>query len=261
MERGFVEVNGIPMFFMAAGTGIPVVYVHGNTGSSSWFELVMDLPGCSVVALDMPNFGRSSPLEGEISIQRYAAYVAGFMDVKGIKDAVVVGHSLGGCVVQALALDRPELVKAMVLVDSGAPDGLLTPKDRHSLIELMRDNRTVLEQALKAVVPMLKDEALFKTLVDDAQRMAASAWVGNAEALSNFDISARCAEYTGPVLVLRGTLDPIITEKMARDTAEAYLHGQLMTLEGVGHSVIVENPPLFLQIFKDFLAEQGIWRR
>lgn len=261
MERGFTDVDGISMFFVVAGAGIPVVYVHGNTGSSGWWSRVMEISGCRTVALDMPNFGQSSPLDGEISIQRYATCVAGFMDAKGLKDAVVVGHSLGGCVVQALAIDRPELVKAMVLVDSGAPDGLLTPKDRYSLIEVMRNNRTVLEQALKAVVPTLKDAALFRALVDDAQKMAAPAWVGNAEALSNFDISARCAEYRGPVLVMRGTLDPIITEAMARQTANAYLCARLVELEGVGHSVIVENPGLFLQVFQDFLIEQGICER
>ncbi len=261
MESGFAEVNGVSLSFIREGSGEPVVYVHGNTGSSAWFQLVMDLPGCSAVALDMPNFGLSSPLDGDISIQRYAAYVAGFMDLQGLKEAVVVGHSLGGCVVQVLALDRPDLVKAMVLVDSGAPDGLLTPRDRYPAIEFMRTSRTVLEQALKAVAPTLKDEALFGALVDDAQKMAVPAWIGNAEALSNFDVSARCAEYQGQVLVIRGTFDPIITDEMAQETARAYPHARLVTLEGVGHSVIVENPALFLQIFGNFLAEHGICKR
>jgi pimeloyl-ACP methyl ester carboxylesterase len=261
MASDFATVIGVSMFSVMAGSGVPVVYIHGNTGSSLWFKLVMDLPGCRVVALDMPNFGQSSPLDGDISIQRYAAYVAGFMDVRGLREAVVVGHSLGGCVVQSLALERPDLVKAMVLVDSGAPDGLLTPKDRHPVIELMRTNRTVLEQALKATVPTLKDDALFKMIVDDAQKMAAPAWIGNAEALSHFDITSRCAEYKGPVLVIRGTLDPIITNEMAEATAKAYKHARLVTLEGVGHSVTVENPSLFLQIFQNFLAEQGICKK
>jgi len=83
MESGFAEVNGVLMFFVTAGAGVPVIYVHGNIGSSTWFSPVMNVPGCRVVALDMPNFGKSSPLEGDVSIQRYAASVAGFMDVQG----------------------------------------------------------------------------------------------------------------------------------------------------------------------------------
>lgn len=245
------------MFFIEMGAGLPLVYVHGNTGSSSWFEPVMNVRGCHAVAPDMPNFGRSSALAGEISIERYAASIADFMDARGIRDAVVAGHSLGGCVAQSLALSRPDLVRAMVLVDSGAPNGLVTPKERHPLIEMMRTNRAVLEQALKAVVPTLKDEALFKELVDDAQKMAVPAWIGNAEALSHFDITAKCASYTGPVLVLRGSLDHIITEEMARATAAAYPNARLKLLEGVGHSVIVENPALFLALLEAFIAEIG----
>lgn len=283
MASGFVMVNAISMFFVEAGvaapaeavsmaraaavsrisseagagprTGVPVVYVHGNTGSSIWFSLVMNVPGCHVVALDMPNFGQSSPLEGDISIQRYAAYVAGFMDEKELKGAVVVGHSLGGCVVQALALERPDLVKAMVLVDSGAPNGLITPKDRYPFIELMRTNRAVLEQALRAVMPTLKNDELFKAIVENAQKMAQPAWIGNAEALSHFDITARCSEYKGPVLVIRGALDPIITADMAETTAKAYPKAHLVMLEGVGHSVIVEQPDIFVRLLGDFVRE------
>ncbi len=169
----------------------------------------------------------------------------------------MVGHSFGGCVVQALALSRPDIVRAMVLVDSGAPNGLVTPVDRHPLIEMMRTNRAVLEQALKAVVPTLKDEAVFKELVDDSQKMAVPAWIGNAEALSHFDITSKCASYAGPVLVLRGNLDPIITEEMARATAAAYPNARLKLLEGVGHSIIVENPALFLKLVHEFIAEIG----
>ncbi len=258
MASGIVAVGAVSMFFVEMGAGLPLVYVHGNTGSSLWFKLVMDVHGYHTVAPDMPNFGRSSALAGEISIERYAESIAGFMEARGIKNAVVVGHSLGGCVVQTLAVTRPDLVRAMVLVDSGAPNGLVTPKDRHPLIETMRTNRAILEQALKAVVPTLKDEAFFRELVDDAQKMAAPAWIGNAEALSHFDITAKCALYTGPVLVLRGSLDPIITEEMAKATAAAYPNARLRLLDGVGHSVIVENPALFLTLLKEFIAEIGV---
>lgn len=258
MESGVVAVGAVSMFFVEMGAGVPLVYVHGNTGSSRWFTRVMDVQGFYTVALDMPNFGRSSALSGNISIERYAESVAGFLDARGIRNAVVVGHSLGGCVVQALALSRPDLVRAVVLVDSGAPNGLVTPVDRHPLIEMMRTNRAILEQALRAVVPTLKDEVLFQELVDDAQKMAVPAWIGNAEALSHFDITSKCASYAGPVLVLRGNLDPIITEEMAKATATAYPNARLRLLEGVGHSVIVENPSLFLKLLNEFMAEISV---
>jgi len=107
-------------------------------------------------------------------------------------------------------------------------------------------------------VPTLKDEVLFQELVDDAQKMAVPAWIGNAEALSHFDITSKCAFYADPVLVLRGNLDPIITEEMAKATATAYPNARLNLLEGVGHSVIVENPSLFLKLLNEFMAEISV---
>ncbi|OQB95095.1 MAG: Tropinesterase [Spirochaetes bacterium ADurb.Bin110] len=263
MEAGFVSIGTISMYYREMGRGSPLVYVHGNTASSLWYELVMDVPGYRVFAPDMPNFGRSSPLLEEITIAHYAESVAGFMDAKGIKDAVIVGHSLGGCVAQMLALNRHDLAKALILIDSGSPMGLVTPKDRHPLIELMRTNRAVLEQALRAVVPGLKDEAFFQKLVDDAQQMATSAWIGNAEALSHFDISSKCAEYQGRVLVIRGSLDALITDEMAKQTTEAFPNASLVTLEDIGHSVIVEDPMLFLKLLREFLAEERepLWQK
>lgn len=258
MESGFITVNGMSIFFMAAGAGLPVLFIHGNTGSSRWWSKVMDIPGCRTIALDMPNFGASSPLEGEPDLHAYAETVASFMDALGIEQAVVVGHSLGGCVAQSLAVRHPDKVLSLILVNSGAPTGLVVPKERHPVIELMRTSREVLEKALQTVVPTLNDPEFFKLLVDDAQKMAPHAWIGNAEALSKFDISAECAYYTGPVLVLRGELDPIITAAMAKETARAYPASKLMILQGVGHSIMVEKPALFVQIMQDYLAGTGV---
>jgi pimeloyl-ACP methyl ester carboxylesterase len=246
------------IFSVERGEGIPVLYVHGNTGSWRWFERVMDVPGARTVALDMPNFGRSKPLSGDPDIDRYADAVAAFIRVRGLDRPVIVGHSLGGAVVMSLAARLPQLPRALVLVDSAAPGGLATPKDRHPVIELMRTNRAVLQQALRAVVPGLKDDAFLASLVDDAAMMAAPAWIGNAEALGRFDYRGRLSAFTGPVLVAWGRKDIIVTEAMARETAAAFTDAKLEILEDVGHSVIVEDPKRFVSLITDFIKDRRL---
>ncbi|MCX7026588.1 MAG: alpha/beta hydrolase [Spirochaetes bacterium] len=235
---------------------MPLVYVHGNTGSSLWFSKVMEVPGFKTYALDLPNFGRSDPMPGDIDLHRYAKYLKGFIDALGLNSPFIAAHSLGGAVAQSLALSFPEILNALVLVDSSSPKGLVTPKDRHPLIEMMRKDRSFLSKALAATVPTLKDPAFFEALVDDAMKMAAKAWIGNAEALSSFDIFARTSAFTKPVLVLWGKSDYIVTETMARETAEAYPTGTLKVLEGVGHSVIAEDPARFVDLLLDFTAKR-----
>jgi pimeloyl-ACP methyl ester carboxylesterase len=247
--RGAVQVH-----YVEQGEGVPVLYVHGNTGSCRWFERVMDVPGCRTVALDMPNFGRSGPLAGEPDMDRYAEAVAGFIRSRGLDRPVLVGHSLGGGVCISLAARFPGLARAMILVDSAAPSGLVTPEERHPAIEMMRTNRAVLVQALAAVAPALADREFLDSLVDDAARMAAPAWVGNARALSRFDYVGRCGAFTGPVLVLWGRRDVIVTEAMARETAAAFPSGRLEILEHVGHSAMVEDPAGFARIVSAFAA-------
>lgn len=254
MTEGFVTVQGMNLFYVTEGEGIPVLYIHGNTGSSAWFYRVMNLPGYKTYALDMPNFGRSSELPGEVDLHRYADVVKGFAEALKLENPIVVAHSLGGAVAQSLAVRYPEMLRALVLIDSSAPNGLVTPKEHYPLIEMMRGNRAVLYNALKATVPTLEDEVFFELLVNDATLMAPKAWVGNAAALGSFNVSDKTSAFTKPVLVIWGRKDGIITEKMAQDTATAYPAGSLKIIEGVGHSVLVENPPLFKNLLKDFFA-------
>lgn len=255
MTEAMAKVDDLELFYVTAGSGHDLVYIHGNTGSSRWFSRVMDIPGYKTFALDLPNFGHSSPLQGEADLHRYADYVKKFIDLKRMKSPIVVGHSLGGAVAQSLALRYPETVKALVLVDSSSPKGLLTPRERYPLIEMMRKDRNILSKALAAVAPTLKDEAFFESLVDDAALMAEKAWVGNAEALSRFDVSAMTRSFAAPALVIWGQGDFIISEEMARETAKAYGAGEPRIVENVGHSVIVENPGLFVEILMAFLEK------
>jgi len=259
MDGNTILVNGIPIFYVAMGAGVPVLLVHGNTGSSLWWRDSMDLPGFRTVALDLPNFGRSGPVPGyapeNARLETYAELLAAFIEAMKLDRPVPVGPSLGGAVAPALAAKRPELVRALVLVDSAAPSGLVTPKERHPAIEMMRANPAVLAMALKAVVPAMTDDAWFAALVEDAKLMAAPAWIGNAEALSRFDLRGRLSGFGKPVLVVWGRKDVIVTEAMARETAAAFPGARLVVVEEAGHSVMAELPAAWRKILLEFLAD------
>ncbi len=257
MTSALLLIGGMHLYYATTGSGQPLVYIHGNTGSSLWFSKVMEIPGFQTFALDLPNFGRSSALSGDVDLHAYADCVQEFIEALGLKSPIVVGHSLGGAVAQSLALRHPGIVKALVLVDSSSPKGLLTPRERYPFVEMMRKDRNILSKALAATVPTLRDPLFFDSLVDDAARMAEKAWIGNAEALSRFDVSAETSGFREPVLVIWGREDFIITETMAKDTAQAYPDAELVIVEDVGHSVIAENPGKFLDILALFTERIG----
>lgn len=258
MDGTFVDIGDLAIYFVEQGEGVPVLYVHGNVASSRFYARVMEVPGARTVALDLPNFGRSKPLPGEPDLDRYADVVADFIRARGLDRPVLVGHSLGGGVAMSLAARHPGLVRALVLVDSASPSGLATPRERHPVIELMRTNRAVLTQALRAVVPTLEDDAFFETLVDEATLMAAPAWVGHAEALTRFDYRGRTSDFTAPVLVAWGRRDVVITEAMARETAAAFPDASLVIFEDVGHSPMVEDPERFVALIADLIRTRRL---
>lgn len=252
MESKTIAVMGRNMRYVESGTGTPVVLVHGNTGSSLWWSRVMDLPGFRAVAPDLPNFGRSEPIE-TADIDAYADRLAAFIRALGLERPVVVGHSLGGAVVMAMAARDPGLARAIVLVDGASPAGLRTPEEHYPVIELYKTDRALMRRALSAVAPALRDDAFLDALADDAMLMAPHAFAGNARALERFDYRGRAGAFTGPVLVLWGRRDVIITEAMARDTAAAYGDSRLVVFENAGHSAMVEAPSDFKAALLEFL--------
>ncbi len=251
MISEFCTIRGKKIFYAQNGSGSPVLYIHGNLGSHLWYSRVMEIEGVLVFAPDLPNFGRSDGLDSS-SIDIYADYMLAFADKLDRGPLTLVGHSLGGAVAMTMAVRKPALFSRMLLVDSCPVDGLITPEAHYPVIESYRNNKELLKKGLKAVTPSMNDDAFLDELTVDAMEMNEASFSGNARALAEFGLSAETDRYTGSVLYLLGTLDPLISREKAEKSV-SFFEGRLETLEGIGHSVMVESPGLFIQILKEFV--------
>jgi len=103
------------------GTAEPVIAVHGITANSrAWLPVARALEGrAALLAVDLRGRGASSSLPPPYGMEAYARDLLAVLDACGLERAVLVGHSLGAYVVARLAADRPERVRAAVLVDGG----------------------------------------------------------------------------------------------------------------------------------------------
>ena len=253
-----VEINGCSIHYVEQSdrdSDTPlhtILYVHGNLGSYRWFSRVMNIAGARVLALDMPNFGRSGRIEPH-DIATYGEYLTEFIRLVAGPPVVFVGHSLGGSVAMSVACSNPGLVERMMLVDPAPVEGLITPPEHYPAIEAYRHDEAQLRVALKTVVPTLTDDLLFDELVADARMMKGEAYVGHAEELGKADFRAVADRYTGPVLVTRGGQDWLVTSEMAARTAEAF-NGSVEEHPSVGHSMMVEAPELFVSTLTRFLS-------
>lgn len=116
----FVDVGGTRMHYVERGTGKPIVMIHGLSGVLQNFTHSLVDRLCDrfrVVAIDRPGAGYSSrPIGASAHLWAQAATIAAFMRLRGLDGALVVGHSLGAAIALALALDYPQLPRALALI-------------------------------------------------------------------------------------------------------------------------------------------------
>ncbi|MDJ0818260.1 MAG: alpha/beta fold hydrolase [Desulfobacterales bacterium] len=119
----FISVNSQNIRYVDAGSGLPLVFIHGFGASIfSWRKNLEPLSEYHrVCAPDLPGFGYSDkPLDADYSIDAYADFMIQFMDRLKIEKAVLVGHSLGGGIALLTSLKYPARVLALVLLDAEA---------------------------------------------------------------------------------------------------------------------------------------------
>lgn len=121
MKRKYRDVQGIWMHWRELGSGTPVVLVHGlATSPALWRHVVPQLPDVRCLAWEMVGYGASIPqgIDRDLSVAQQALYLLNWLRALRIRRAVLVGHGLGGGVVQIAAREQPELCAGLVLVNS-----------------------------------------------------------------------------------------------------------------------------------------------
>src|SRR5947208_16566903 len=116
-----VELHGHRVIYRIAGSGPPVVLIHGMVNSSRhWEEVALRLADrFTVIAPDLIGHGDSAAVRGDYSIGAHAASIRDMLAVIGIDRATIVGHSLGGGVAMQFFYQFPQRTERLVLVSSG----------------------------------------------------------------------------------------------------------------------------------------------
>lgn len=239
-KSGQVRLGRTRLYYRVAGTGPPLVLVHGFSGSSSWWR--RNIRGLAarhrVYALDLAGFGRSWP-KHRFTLERAVAEIIAWMDAMGLSRADFCGHSMGGQICMRLAAAHPDRVRRLVLVDAaGLPlharllplawRGLRSSGHTH-----FRFAPTVMTTALQAG-PLILWSALRDLLADDVR-----------EAL---------ARITAPTLIVWGEQDVLVPLEFGQALQLGIPHSRLAVVPGAGHNVMYECPAHFNALVLDFLA-------
>ena len=121
MNRETVQIHGQPVSYYRAGSGPPILLIHGITSSARTWRAVMPAlaENHEVIATDLLGHGRSAKPRGDYSLGGYASGLRDLLSILDIGRVTVVGHSLGGGVAMQFAYQFPDRLGRLVLVDSG----------------------------------------------------------------------------------------------------------------------------------------------
>jgi pimeloyl-ACP methyl ester carboxylesterase len=262
----FIDVDGVRLHYVEAGSGQSLVLVHGWQGSTFGFRYTIAAVSeqYRVIAVDLKGYGYSArPDHGDYSRSAQADLVACFMDALGIQQATVAGHSMGGGIAQELATRHPDRVQRLILVDSVTPRestrmrggrlmALLLP-----IFAIFTLRRGFMERVLRLNVH--DREILTPEVIESHLRPLRMKGHLRAQQLQ---MRARLKErpvdpsaVLQPALLLWGEHDRIIPLRRARDLARWLPHARLVIVPSAGHLPLEEQPDFCKREILAFLAE------
>jgi len=253
--------------------GEPILFVHGFSHNRAvWQEVIAELPErWRPITIDLRGHGESdwSP-GGDYGLGDYATDLSVFLDSIGVREAHVVGHSLGGNVCTLFAADCPRRVQSLTLVDTGP--SLAAAGSAHIVGELGEALRSYASvesfRAQLSLIHPLGDSALLDRLarsslvrrIDGHFELSLDPGVlgagGGALDMAEVerDLWSALRALTCPVLVLRGGLSSILGEKVAHEMVyETLGSGRLETLPRAGHAIMIDDPSGLRDRLTDFL--------
>jgi pimeloyl-ACP methyl ester carboxylesterase len=259
--------------------GPRVVFVHGLFGQGrNWTTIAKGLADRHrVTLLDLPNHGHS-PWTDRVDYADMAGLLAAELESSG-EPVTLVGHSMGGKVAMTLALHRPELLRALVVVDiapveypltggrtddadeEASPFGdYIAAMKRIDLAGLER--RDEADRALEAAVPsrMVRGFLLQSLVREGGGAGGRWRWRLNLDLLERdlgelrgFPEPPPGARYDGPVLWIAGANSHYVLDEDRARMEELFPHTRLVRIKNAGHWVHSEQPEIFVETLRRFL--------
>jgi 3-oxoadipate enol-lactonase len=264
-EMPHLSIKGLDIHYKEKGQGFPVVLIHGYTGNlRNWALQVREIAQkYRTISPDLRGHGLSvKPTRREdYSLELFAADVCGLLDALAVPECYLVGHSMGGMVAQEFILRHPEMVRALVLVDTAADVPQAIPwQDRARLLELART------EGMEAVFEEMAQTPPLASQLTEENPQLIDVW-RQQFLMTSLEGYLYCGQTIGnrrplleelsqirvPTLIICGELDEPFLEPSLR-MHQRIADSELVIIAGAGHTPTLEKPLEFNQALLSFLA-------
>ncbi len=260
----FANANGINLYYEIHGKGEPLILIGGFSGNHySWEPKLPFLsPHYQILLLDNRGSGQSDYPPGPYSVEMMAEDVIALMEHVGFTSTYFVGHSLGGAIVQQIAIAAPHRIKGAVLASTFAK----FPAHGMAVIDLRQEiNRAGVDDILyfQSIFPWLysdelfshpaKREELFQKALSDPHPQRIEGYLAQAEALRSVDLRKDLGKIQAPCLIIHGENDPFSPLRCAQELKDKIPNSTLQILKGQSHCFDRERPREFSEAIHAFL--------
>jgi pimeloyl-ACP methyl ester carboxylesterase len=222
-----------------------MVLVHGIGASHRYLHRLHRLlaESADTYSLDLPGFGGTAQPGGRLSIADHASFVLAALDQAGVGPCILIGHSMGTQVAVEAAKREPGRVTKVVLM------GPVIDEER----------RTVVRQALDLTLDCL----LFETpssnflVLADYFRCGPRWYLTELPVMMAYHTEDHIAEVNAPILILRGSRDPVASRKWCRQLEQRAADGEFREIHGCGHVVQHTGAERVADTIKDFAITPG----
>jgi len=248
--------------YEAYGRGAPVILLHGWVNSwDVWRDTMLAIPELGrykVYALDFWGFGESSKQKTPpFQIQSYANMVNQFMEIMGMVEAPVFGHSMGGTVALNLALEAPNRVKKVGIVGS--------PINGNSLNIFLKFSGVGWIARLVWRIPIIKwfvmwivlagDSAKVRKMIfRDVDKTNTESFFRSIGDLHHTDLRDQMYKLTIPALGVFGEHDNIVNPNQSKLLAKYVPQAHIEMMAHSRHFPMLDEPEKFIDVIKNFLA-------
>ena len=240
--------------------GAPVVFSNSlGTDLRLWDKVLPLLPkGLKFIRYDKRGHGLSSLPPAPYTMGALVRDVEKLLDLLGVKDCAFVGLSIGGMIAQGLAVKRLDLVRAVVLSNTGAKIG--TPEMWQQRIDGVNANGiesladAVMERWFSKGFRATPELELWRNML---VRQPDAGYAGCSAAISGTDFYTTTASLRLPALGIAGSVDGSTPPDMVRETVGLIPGSRFHLIRGAGHLPCVEQPAEYAEVLTGFLRDQG----
>jgi pimeloyl-ACP methyl ester carboxylesterase len=267
LEPRTIDARGIETSYLEAGSGEPVIMLHGSgpgvSALANWQHNIGTLAQrFHVLAPDIVGFGATErPDDLVYSLRTWTDHIWAFVDAHGIEKTAVVGNSLGGRIALQMATDRPDRITKMVLM--GTPGVGMTPTEGLAALRAYEPSHDAMRDLLRnyfAVDPtMITDELVAiryeASIADGAYEAYRAMFFDPRHAGSQLGITeSEVRAIATPTLLVHGREDKVVPMQVSVMMLGLLPNADLHVFSACGHWTQIERADEFSALVADYLA-------